>query len=91
MMEVFGHRRPLRLSALGFVGRLNYLGAALPFSVLRSGFALATVAAGFFLTLCLQSGVVRRLSGNWGWRGLVLLLNAESLGRVKRKGSVSRF
>ena len=54
-------------------------------------FALATVAVGCFLILCLHSGVVRRLGGNWGWRDLVSLLNAESLGRVNRKGSVSQF
>ena len=54
---------------------VKLIGAALPFSVLRSGFALATVAAGFFLTLCVQSGVVHRFSENWGWRDLVWLLN----------------
>ena len=45
-------------SAPDLIGRTKYLGAALPFSVLRSGFALATVAADF-LTLCLQSGMAR--------------------------------
>ena len=58
-----------------FCWAVKLLGAALPLSVLRSGFALATVAAGFFLTLCVQSGVVRRFGENWGWRDLVWLLN----------------
>ena len=74
--EGLGHQRPLRHSALGFRWAVKLIGAALPLSVLRSGFALATVAARlFFLTLCVQSGVVRRFGENWGWRDLVWLLN----------------
>ena len=69
---------------------VKLFGVCIAMFCLGVGFALAPVAA-VFPTFCLQSRVVRRLDGNWGWRDLVLLLNAENLGRVKRKGSVSRF
>ena len=46
--EYFGAPEAVTPFCARFRWAVKYLGAGLPFSVLRLGFALATVAAGFF-------------------------------------------